>query len=80
MSFFNQVTTQRRARNKTLRIKNKNGEWLEEEGDITEAFIDFYRDIFKLEEEENLELVGSYIKKRVDEQMNGVICKEVFEE
>ena len=44
--YFHQVTRQRRQINKVVRIKERDGEWIEEEDLVRGRFEDYYRELF----------------------------------
>lgn len=44
--FFHTSTLQRRARNKVIRLRGRDGVWLENEGEIGKEFTDFYNKLF----------------------------------
>ena len=48
--FFHSITIQRRLRNQILKIKNREGEWLEEDTLIKEEVITHFRDIYTREQ------------------------------
>lgn len=75
--FFHNSVIQRRQRNKVLRLKDVNGEWLEEQGDINKAFSDFYTTLFSSDGGRPMDQALSYVKKVVTDLDNACLMEPV---
>ncbi|XP_028784473.1 uncharacterized protein LOC114740485 [Neltuma alba] len=75
--FFHSCTIQRRVRNKVVKLKGEDGEWLEEEKDINDAFSKFYSELFASGGRRNMEETLVYVDKTVSEEDNKKIQKAV---
>ncbi|KAI9119956.1 hypothetical protein K1719_008925 [Acacia pycnantha] len=59
--FFHNNVIQRRQRNKVLRLKEGGGSWLEDRGEINEAFNAFYQKLFSSVGARQIEQAVSYV-------------------
>ena len=64
------MSRQKRKMNKVVRIKDGNGEWIEEEGQIIKSFGDFYKELFQTEGIRDWKHVLNYVPKLVTNKMN----------
>lgn len=53
-TFFHQSTISRRRRNKIVRLRDDEGEWVVGERDITRVVYSFYRNLFQSKREGNV--------------------------
>lgn len=75
--FFHAVTVQRRQMNKVARIRNDDGDWLENEGDIGDSFKVFYEELFTSSGPRDLSYALSYVQRKVTSEMNSDLLKPV---
>ena len=76
-SFFHKTTQQHRARNKIVRIKNDEGDWVEEIQGIGDCFSQFYRTLFSAGRERSFEDVLSYMDPIITEADNIFLLRPV---
>ncbi|KAF7825477.1 putative protein phosphatase 2C 65 [Senna tora] len=75
--YFHASVMQRRRRNKILRLKNRDGNWLGSEGEVAACFTEFYSDLFKKGGSRDFSKVLDYVKPVITEADNEVLLKEV---
>lgn len=75
--FFHATTVQRRQRNRVTRIKNEDGQWLEDEGLIGDCFGEFFSQLFASSGDRDLSLALSFVEPKIDAGMNADLLKEV---
>ncbi|KAI9116910.1 hypothetical protein K1719_011909 [Acacia pycnantha] len=68
---------QRRQRNKVLRLKEGGGSWLEDRGEINEAFNAFYQKLFSSVGARQIEQAVSYVDLVVTEAENISLMRPV---
>ncbi|KAF7842396.1 reverse transcriptase [Senna tora] len=73
-SFFHTSTIQRRVRNKILKIKNANGDWLDHEELIVVCVNDYFENIFKHSGPRDLSPVLDYVDSLVTSEDNTALC------
>ena len=78
--YFHQVTRQRRQINKVVRIKEKDGEWIEEEEMVRGRFEDYYKELFCTRGGRRWGRVLEYVPKVVNEDVNKELVREVEED
>lgn len=75
--YFHATTMQRRENNTIHRVKNRNGEWIEDNTDIMKCFQDAYEEIYKGSEGEGEEEACQFIQPLITPQDNAWLLKEV---
>ncbi|KAI9077486.1 hypothetical protein K1719_040557 [Acacia pycnantha] len=75
--FFHNNVIQRRQRNKVLRLKDEGGAWLEDKGEINEAFNVFYQKLFSSVGSRQTEQAVSYVDLVVTEAENTSLMRPV---
>ena len=78
--YFHQVTRQRRQINKVVRIKERDGEWIEEKEMVRGRFEDYYKELFCTRGGRRWGRVLEYVPKVVNEDVNKELVREVEED
>ncbi|OMO61797.1 reverse transcriptase [Corchorus capsularis] len=79
-NFFHQTTVERKQFNKILSLKAEDGSWIEKEKDIVSSFEQFYSELFTSNGSKNWDQVLLHVPKKVTDQMNEDMVKEVSDE
>ncbi|OMO50989.1 reverse transcriptase [Corchorus capsularis] len=79
--FFHQSTIQRRQRNKILKLKDSNGDWIENEEDIQQLFKEFYSDLFRSDgnSEEVLDCIPNLVSDEMNDKLTAAITEAEIE-
>ncbi|XP_028765313.1 uncharacterized protein LOC114723286 [Neltuma alba] len=75
--FFHTSTLQRRARNKVVKLRKGDGEWIEKEDEINTAFSQFYFELFASEDTRDMEEALQFVQKIVSEDENAMLTRHV---
>lgn len=70
-SFFHRMAKGRHRRNHISRIKDSDGNWIEEEQAIGDIFSDYFKNIFTTKPTARVEKVLEAIQRKVSTLMNG---------
>nr|XP_025703912.1 uncharacterized protein LOC112805796 [Arachis hypogaea] len=79
-AFFHASTIQRRDRNRIDRLRDAEGRWVQEQEEILRLIEDYYSKLFTSSGQPNLEECIKEVPKRVTEEMNTDLLKEVTED
>lgn len=77
--FFHTSTIQRRMSNRIGRIKDDSGEWIENDDDILNCFVDFYKNLFSSRAVPDRQMFLDVIPNLVTERMNEILLSPVSE-
>lgn len=75
--FFHSTTIQRRQRNKVTKIKNGQGDWLENKGEIVRCFRDYFDNLFDASGNRDFSFVLSHIDRVITDVNNEFLCSPI---
>ncbi|XVE64032.1 hypothetical protein DITRI_Ditri07aG0068900 [Diplodiscus trichospermus] len=68
--FFHAQASQREKNNRVKGLKNEDGDWCEEEGEIKRIATDYFKNLFQSQEPENMEEILEIVNPCVTNEMN----------
>ncbi|KAL4351327.1 hypothetical protein GQ457_06G004380 [Hibiscus cannabinus] len=78
--FFHVTTLQNRRQNCICRIKNSQGEWLEDDKDIAQLFQEHFKGVYTKALSIDFDSISDIIPRVVTEEMNRELCRRVTRE
>lgn len=67
--YFHRRTTMRRQRNMVVKLKDSQGDWVDNEEGISKLIADFYSDLFR-SGNNDMEEVLSFVQPKINDQQN----------
>lgn len=75
-TFFHTTTTIRRQKNIIKRIIRENGSWVEEDDEVKDVAVEFFRDLFTTSTPARIDKVVDKVSRRVTTVMNQNLTKD----
>ncbi|KAF7828452.1 reverse transcriptase [Senna tora] len=75
--YFHAITVQRRNRNRIVRMKDTDGNWVEEENQIRVCLDRYFTDLFSTVRNRDVSWVAGLVERRVNEDINAVLTRNI---
>ncbi|KAF7824555.1 reverse transcriptase [Senna tora] len=75
--YFHAITVQRRNRNRIVRMKDTDDNWVEEENQIRVCFYRYFTDLFSTVRNRDVSWVVGLVERRVNEDINVVLTRNI---